>query len=62
MKAVKLDGGYGYSNIFKVKPGKAEAYQQLWKTYFRKILDGLFESGAITAYGLGEQKFHTEYP
>ncbi len=61
-KAAKQDGGYDYTNLIKVKPGKGQEYQKLWDKYFKPILDGLFESGAITSYGIGEEEFHTDDP
>ncbi len=53
---------YTRYSFTKVKPGKGDEWEDLWKTYTKPIYDKLVADGAIFGFGVDTEYIHTEDP
>ncbi len=53
---------YTRYSFTKVKPGKGDEWEDLWKTYTQPIYEKLMADGSIFGYGIDAEWIHTEDP
>ncbi len=54
--------GYLYISVWKVRPGRGQAWRALWEKYFKPTYDELLANGTMLAYEVSVQYLHTDDP
>ncbi len=54
--------GYLYISVYKVQPGRGQAWRALWEKYFKATCDELLANGTLLAYEVSVQYIHTDDP
>ena len=54
--------GYLYISVYKVQPGRGQAWRALWEKYFKAMCDELLANGTLLAYTVSVQYIHTDDP
>ncbi|HUV13161.1 MAG TPA: hypothetical protein VMY18_05930 [Acidobacteriota bacterium] len=61
-KPVKLDDGYFFGTMTRVKRGKGRDYNKTWEAFVKPVYEQLLADGTIVSYGLDTAFIHTEKP
>jgi hypothetical protein len=61
-RPAKLDDGYFFGTMNRVKRGKGSDFNKTWEAYVKPVYEQLLAEGSIVAYGLDTEYIHTEKP
>lgn len=61
-RTTKLTSGYIYVSTDQVQPGKMREYNQRAQTLMQPTMVALFDSGAVTSFGVDSEYVHTADP
>ena len=54
--------GYLYISLYKVRPGRGQAWRAVWEKYFKPTYDELLANGTILSYEVSFEYVHTGDP
>ena len=61
-KAASLNSGYLVVFMWPVKPGENDAFEEIFRKYYKPLLDDGIARGSVTMYNFDVQEIHTDNP